>query len=73
MVDSLKKEAAEQESKLAEKQSKATSALEMITQTMKHANTQKDHMATLKQEFEKENLALTSRFVQQYLFFGEVW
>ncbi|KAI5737300.1 hypothetical protein M8J76_012015 [Diaphorina citri] len=61
VVDSLKKEAAEQESKLAEKQSKATSALEMITQTMKHANTQKDHMATLKQEFEKENLALTSR------------
>uniref|UniRef100_A0A8D8QIW2 Cytoplasmic dynein 2 heavy chain 1 n=2 Tax=Cacopsylla melanoneura TaxID=428564 RepID=A0A8D8QIW2_9HEMI len=61
VVDTLKKEADEQESKLAEKQSKATSALEMITQTMKHANTQKDHMANLKQEFERENLALTAR------------
>lgn len=61
----LKSEATEQETKLAEKQSKATLALEMITNTMKSANTQKGEMETLKEEFERENAALSER-----LYFG---
>ncbi|CAH0388994.1 unnamed protein product [Bemisia tabaci] len=61
IVAKLKSEATEQETKLAEKQSKATLALEMITNTMKSANTQKGEMETLKEEFERENAALSER------------
>lgn len=62
VVDQLKQDAATQESKLAEKQSKANAALELITKTMQNASLQKSEMEVLKENMEKENDALTIRF-----------
>jgi len=59
----LKSQAAEQEHKLAEKQAKANSALMMITETMRNANTHKVEMEALKEQTERENLLLMERFV----------
>ena len=59
---SLKAEAAEQEVKLAEKQAAANSALEMITATMRSANTHKVEMEALKEHTERENQLLISRY-----------
>jgi len=71
----LKSQAAEQEHKLAEKQAKANSALMMITETMRNANTHKVEMEALKEQTERENLLLMERCVilifttQNYLIF----
>jgi dynein heavy chain 2 len=59
----LKSQAAEQEHKLAEKQAKANSALMMITETMRNANTHKVEMEALKDQTERENLLLMERCV----------
>jgi mRNA-degrading endonuclease HigB of HigAB toxin-antitoxin module len=59
----LKSQAAEQEHKLAEKQAKAKSALMMITETMRNANTHKVEMEALKDQTERENLLLMERCV----------
>jgi dynein heavy chain 2 len=59
----VKSQAAEQEHKLAEKQAKANSALMMITETMRNANTHKVEMEALKEQTERENLLLMERFV----------
>lgn len=57
----LKEDAAQQESKLAEKQSKANAALELITKTMQSASSQKTEMESLKGTIEKESEALSIR------------
>lgn len=61
VVDSLKLEAAEQEKLLADKQEKATAALDMITQTMSNANIHRGDMDSLKVQTEKENETLIAR------------
>lgn len=61
VVAQLKADAAEQESKLAEKQSKANAALDLITKTMQNANFQKNEMESLKENMEKENEILSMR------------
>ncbi|XP_063237932.1 cytoplasmic dynein 2 heavy chain 1 [Bacillus rossius redtenbacheri] len=61
IVDTLKVEANEQEKKLAEKQAKANAALQMITETMRSANTQKVEMESLKEQTERENQQLVVR------------
>jgi dynein heavy chain 2 len=64
----LKSQAAGQEHKLAEKQAKANSALQMITETMRNANTHKVEMESLKEQTERENLQLMERYVVSNLF-----
>jgi len=61
IVAQLKEDAAQQESKLAEKQSKANAALELITKTMQSASSQKTEMESLKGTIEKESEALSIR------------
>lgn len=61
MVTELKKKAAEQQEKLAEKQAKANTALDMISNTMNNANTHKEKMEVLKQQTELENQQLMKR------------
>lgn len=61
VVARLKEDAAQQESKLAEKQSKANAALELITKTMQNASSQKTEMESLKGTIEKESVALSIR------------
>lgn len=64
MVDTLKLEAAEQGKLLADKQAKATAALEMITETMSNANAHRGDMDQLKMQTEKENQILQTRSVE---------
>lgn len=61
LVDELKQKAAEKQNNLEEKQSKANAALDMISHTMKNANTHKEEMEVLKQKTETENQILISR------------
>lgn len=61
IVAQLKQDAAQQQSKLAEKQSKANAALELITKTMQNASSQKSEMEVLKESMQKENDALSIR------------
>lgn len=61
IVADLKVKAAQQQDKLAEKQSKANAALDMISNTMKNANNHKEEMEVLKQHTEKENQLLMKR------------
>lgn len=61
VVAKLKESANEQKRKLAEKQAKANTALDMITTTMENANVHKEKMETLKQQTEKENVLLMKR------------
>ncbi|XP_031341052.1 cytoplasmic dynein 2 heavy chain 1-like [Photinus pyralis] len=61
VVDELKLKAKEQQDKLSQKQEKANAALEMISSTMKNANTQKHEMEKLKQHTEKESVFLAKR------------
>ncbi|XP_068082912.1 cytoplasmic dynein 2 heavy chain 1 [Anabrus simplex] len=61
IVAKLKCEAAQQEEQLAEKQGKANAALQMITETMRSANTHKVEMESLKEQTEKENIQLIKR------------
>lgn len=57
----LKGKAAEQQNKLEEKQSKANAALDMISNTMKGATTQKEEMEYLKSKTQEENVQLIKR------------
>ena len=61
VVAKLKKEAAVQEKVLAEKQGEANQALQMITDTMKNANTQKSEMQGLKANTLKEEKSISER------------
>lgn len=61
VVAELKLNAAEQQEKLAEKQNKANAALDMISNTMENANTQKQEMEILKRNTENENEQLVKR------------
>ncbi|KAK3929891.1 Cytoplasmic dynein 2 heavy chain 1 [Frankliniella fusca] len=61
VVAKLKSDANYQEELLAEKQAAANNALEMITDTMRSANTQKTEMESLKEHTEKENQILITR------------
>ena len=61
VVAKLKKEAAAQEVILAEKQGEANQALQMITDTMKNANTQKSEMQDLKSSTLKEEKSISER------------
>lgn len=61
VVAKLKESANEQKKRLAEKQAKANSALDMITTTMENANVHKEKMEDLKQQTEKENKLLMKR------------
>ncbi|XP_076274081.1 dynein cytoplasmic heavy chain beethoven isoform X2 [Rhynchophorus ferrugineus] len=61
LVGELKQKAAVQQEKLAEKQSKANSALDMISNTMKGANEHKEEMEGLKKKTEAENVQLMKR------------
>nr|XP_022905741.1 cytoplasmic dynein 2 heavy chain 1 [Onthophagus taurus] len=61
IVDELKLKASEQQSKLAEKQEMANSALDMISNTMRDANSQKKEMEILKKDTENENVMLQRR------------
>ncbi|KAK5644082.1 hypothetical protein RI129_007927 [Pyrocoelia pectoralis] len=61
VVDELKLKAKEQQEKLSQKQEKANAALDMISSTMKNANTQKHEMENLKQHTEKESVYLAKR------------
>ena len=61
IVAKLKKEAAVQEKILAEKQGEANQALQMITDTMKNANTQKSEMQDLKSNTQKEEKSIAER------------
>lgn len=58
IVEKLKTDAAVQEETLAEKQSEANKALEMITITMKSANMQRGEMEELKKKTLQENEVL---------------
>lgn len=58
IVEKLKGDAAVQEVTLAEKQSEANKALEMITITMKSANMQRGEMEVLKEKTLQENEVL---------------
>lgn len=61
LVKQLREKAVEQQDKLEEKQSKANSALDMISNTMKGANSQKEEMEILKNKTQQENVQLTKR------------
>ncbi|RZC33069.1 cytoplasmic dynein 2 heavy chain 1 [Asbolus verrucosus] len=61
LVAKLKQKAAEQQNKLAEKQAKANTALDMISNTMKNANSHKEEMEVLKHKTEGENQQLITR------------
>ncbi len=61
MVAQLKKDAAQQEAQLAEKQSKANVALDLITKTMRNASFRKTEMENVKDNMEKENEMLGNR------------
>ncbi|TRY75069.1 hypothetical protein TCAL_08574 [Tigriopus californicus] len=61
VVHKLKAEAAIQEKELAEKQAEANEALQMITDTMKNANTQKGEMENLKSKTLEEEKNLNVR------------
>lgn len=61
VVDNLKSEATKQEEKLAEKKSKASSALDLIGETMKNANIHKGKMEKLKEQTESESKVLLER------------
>lgn len=60
-MQELRKEAEEQQNILEEKQAKATASLNMISDTMKGANTQKDEMEILKIKIQEESVKLTER------------
>lgn len=61
LVQELRKEATEQQTILEEKQTKANASLNMISDTMKGANTQKEEMELLKSKIQEESLKLTDR------------
>ena len=61
VVAKLKSEAGVQEKRLAEKQGEANNALQMITDTMKNANTQKSEMQDLKTNTLKEEALIQER------------
>eukprot|EP00090_Calanus_glacialis_P009483 TRINITY_DN17857_c0_g1_i1.p1 TRINITY_DN17857_c0_g1~~TRINITY_DN17857_c0_g1_i1.p1 ORF type:complete len:1541 (-),score=379.52 TRINITY_DN17857_c0_g1_i1:129-4454(-) len=61
VVAKLKKDAAVQEEILAEKQGEANNALQMITDTMRNANTQKSEMQDLKSSTMKEEREISER------------
>ncbi|KAK6637824.1 hypothetical protein RUM44_008246 [Polyplax serrata] len=61
IVDQLKKEAADQKEKLAEKQLEASSALNLIGETMRNANTHKEKMEKLREQAVLESQQLTER------------
>ncbi|XP_047109239.1 cytoplasmic dynein 2 heavy chain 1 [Schistocerca piceifrons] len=61
VVDSLKSEADIQQKELAEKQAKANTALQIITETMHNANSHKGQLVMLKEQSEKKNQELTIR------------
>ncbi|XP_056634261.1 cytoplasmic dynein 2 heavy chain 1 [Diorhabda sublineata] len=61
LVKELKEDAIEKQEKLGEKQSKANAALDMISNTMKNANTHKEEMESLKLKTEEENVQLERR------------
>lgn len=61
VVAKLKQEAAVKEGELAEKQSAANDALQMITDTMRNANTQKGEMQHLKTDTLKEEKKIAER------------
>lgn len=63
VVADLKVKALEQQGILAEKQSKANSALDMISSTMQNANVHKQEMEVLKEQTEKENETLIKRYL----------
>lgn len=63
IVDDLKVKAVEQQAKLEEKQSKANAALDMISNTMKNANNQKQEIESLKSNTEAENEQLVKRLI----------
>lgn len=62
LVKELKQDAVEKQTKLAEKQTKANSALDMISNTMKNANVHKDEMEHLKSKTEEESIQLNKRY-----------
>lgn len=68
VVAKLKSDANKQEELLAEKQAAANNALEMITETMRNANTQKSEMESLKEHTEKENQLLIARCFMTSIF-----
>ena len=72
LVARLKQKAAEQQNKLAEKQAKANTALDMISNTMKNANTHNAEMEVLKQQTEDENRQLIVRKQEIELELAEV-
>ncbi|XP_015834463.1 cytoplasmic dynein 2 heavy chain 1 [Tribolium castaneum] len=72
LVATLKQKAAEQQNKLAEKQAKANTALDMISNTMKNANTHKEEMEVLKHKTEEENKQLMVRKKEIELELAEV-
>lgn len=61
LVQELKKEAVEQQNILEEKQAKANVSLNMISDTMKGANSQKEEMKLLKSKIQEESVELTGR------------
>lgn len=72
VVAKLKESADAQKQKLAEKQAKANSALDMITATMENANVHKEKMEGLKQRTERENELLMKRKKEIELELAEV-
>lgn len=60
-MQELRKEAEEQQNILEEKQAKANASLNMISDTMRGANTRKDEMENLKLKIQEETLVLTER------------
>lgn len=72
VVDTLKGQAAQQEAKLAEKQSKAAEALDLIGETMRNANLHKGEMEKLKGETENKSVVLKERKKEIELELAEV-
>ncbi|XP_074038391.1 dynein cytoplasmic heavy chain beethoven [Leptinotarsa decemlineata] len=61
LVKGLKEKAAEKQAMLEEKRSKANLALDMISNTMKNANSHKEEMESLKSKTQEENVQLMKR------------
>ncbi|KAG5876642.1 hypothetical protein JTB14_012987 [Gonioctena quinquepunctata] len=61
MVEDLKQKAVEKQGMLEEKRSKANTALDLISNTMKNANSHKEEMESLKIKTQEENTQLVKR------------
>lgn len=68
LVTELRLDAEQQQNVLEEKQAKANASLNMISDTMKGANTQKEEMENLQFNIQEESIKLTERYFDGHSF-----